>query len=168
MKKEVKLMDVPFYAPEVQDINVLARIMSALADAVEVSRHAERNARRHGIKMPAKQVGIQIPVEKARKIFNILYQMGFKTAEEVGLKKEENQDDPDFFQEECEEYQGFSVNENGEIIYHDLMTAIINGAHLNQLSEEIREGLNEEMFEEASSMHRQPAPMQAVETADAE
>lgn len=164
MIKENKSVQVSLHAPETYELVTLASFMSALANAKEVSTHANRNAKKYGIKMPPKQVGIQIPIEKAGKMFDILQKMGFITASQAGLEDEDNSTS---FNEELEEYQGFKLDENGEIVYNDITTAIINGAYLDQLSEELCEGLNEEMFEKHSSMHR-PKPETAQPVEDAE
>lgn len=167
MIKEIKSVQVSLHAPEIYELVTFAHFMSALADAKEVSTHAKRNAKKYGIKMPPKQVGIQIPIEKAGKMFDILQKMGFITASQAGLEDEEGLDNPNSFDEELKDYQGFSVNENGEIVYNDITTAIINGAFVCDLDAELREGLNEEMFEKHSSMHRlEPETAQPVEDAE--
>lgn len=162
MIKETTTFQVSLSAPETYELVTLASFMSALADAKEVSTRASSNAKKYGVKMPPKEVGIHMPIEKAGKMYDVLSKMGFITAQEAGLETEENS-----FDEELKDYQGFSVDENGEIVYHDLTTAIINGAFVCDLDEELREGLNEEMFEEASSMHRpEPETAQPVEGAE--
>lgn len=151
MIKDIKQVQVALHAPEACEINILASLMSTLADTFETSNHAERNAQKAGVKLPEKDVRIIIPVKKAIKVFTVLRRMGFVTAREVGL---ETESDDKSFQEEVEDYQGFHFDETGTVIYDDGHTAVINGAHLHELSDELREKIDEERFEKLSSRFR--------------
>lgn len=151
MIKDIKQVQVALHAPEACEINILASLMSTLADTFETSEHAERNAQNAGVKLPEKQMHITVPVKKAIKMYTVLRSMGFMTACEVSLETESNDKS---FQEEVENYQGFHFNETGTVIYDDAHTAVINGAHLHELSEELREEIDEERFEKLSSRFR--------------